>query len=423
MKINTSQISMDASAEHKDVTGNLGQISRTKREGEPEFQLRLPGMAGFVRERVEENRQGQQLCATSSVQCLDGEKKYETTANQAIEKMVQEISGQRVRMRRISGTGNGESVILSTPINPPGQQLAFSFVSQSSHYEYERVSVCSSGSVSLADGRKIDFSLELNMERESLVRESVAWQSAGSILMDPLTFNFDCDLRSLVNRSFQFDMNCDGSLEEFSSLAPGTGFLALDLNNDKQINNGRELFGPSTGHGFAELAVHDLDGNGWIDENDPIFSKLRIWTPETAGETNLLSLKTAGVGAICLTHDTNSFQLKDMNNRLMGEVAATGIFLTEKGEVRPMQEIKLAMHEQETRPTGLFAELFAIEPRRFLQQIIAVRQEEVRALARFKMSRQGEREEDNLLTSLFPDWQKERGLPSVENRMRNRLLS
>jgi hypothetical protein len=423
MRINTSQISMDASAEHKDVTGKSGQIRTTKREGEPEFQLRLPGMAGLVRERVEENRQGQQLCATSSVQCSEGEREYETTADQIIEKMVREISGQRVRLRRISGMGNGENVILSTPINPPGNQLAFSFLSQSTHYEYERVSVRSSGAVSLADGRTIDFSLELNMERESLLKESVTWQSAGRILMDPLTFNFDCDLRSLVNKSFQFDMNCDGSPEEFSSLAPGTGFLALDLNNDKQVNNGRELFGPRTGHGFSELAVHDLDRNGWIDENDPIFSKLRIWNPGTKGETELLSLKTAGVGAICLIHDTNKFQLKDMNNGLMGEVAATGVFLTEKGEVRPMQEIKLALHEQETRPAGLFTDQSAIAPRRFLQQMIAVQQEEVRALTRFRMSRRGQNEEDDLLTSLFPDWQKERGLSSVENRMRNRLLS
>ncbi len=423
MRINTSQISMDASAEHKDVTGKLGQIKSGKREGDPEFQLRLPGMAGIVHERVEENRQGQELCATSSVQCSKGEKEYETAADKVMEKMVSEISGQRVRLRRIPRVGSGDTVLLSEPINPPGQQLAFSFVSQSSHYEYERLTVRSSGSVALDDGRGIDFSLELNMERESLVKESLAWQSAGRILMDPLTLNFDCDLRSLANRTFQFDMNCDGSLEEFSSLAPGTGFLALDLNDDKQINNGHELFGPSTGHGFDELAVHDLDMNGWIDENDPIFSKLSIWKPETTREANLLSLAEAGVGAICLTHDTNSFQLKDMDNRLMGEVAATGLFLTENGEVRPMQEIKLALQEADANPEGVFAPQRELEPRLFLKQMIAVRQEEVRALAKLRLSGQEQEEKSNLLEILFPDWQKEKGLPSVEHRRRDRLLS
>lgn len=423
MRINTSQMSMDASLEHKDVTGKSGQIDRTRRNGEPEFQLRLPGMAGLVHERVEENRQGQKLCAASSVHCSKGEKVYETKAEQVIEKMVQQVSGQRIHLRRINGMANGESVFLSPPLNPSGKQLAFSIISRSFHYEYEQVSVCSAGSVSLADGRTIDFSLNLNMERESLVKESFAWHQGGRILMDPLIFNFDCDLRSLVNRSFQFDMNCDGCLEDFDSLASGNGFLALDVNNDKVINNGRELFGPSTGHGFAELAVHDLDKNGWIDGNDPIFSKLCIWTPDAAGETKLLSLKTAGVGAICLSHTTGSFQLKDINNQLMGEVAATGVFLTENGEVRPMQEVKLALHEKVTQAEGVSTEQSLSEPRHFLQQMIAVRQKEVRTLSKIRLSQREQKEKDDVLSSLFPDWKKERGLHSVEERMRNRLFS
>jgi len=423
MRINTSQISMDASAEHKDVTGKLGQINRIREVDKPEFQLRLPGGAGLVRERVEENRQGQKLCATSSVRCSESEKAYETRAEKVIEKMAQQVSGQRVRIRMINGMGNGDSVQLSRPINPPGQQLSFSILSQSSHYEYERVSVRSEGSVSLADGRAIDFSLELNMERESLVSESVSWHSGGRILMDPLAFNFDCDLRSLVNRTFQFDMNCDGHLEDFDSLAPGSGFLALDINSDNKINDGHELFGPSTGHGFTELAVHDLDRNGWIDENDPIFPQLRIWVPGAPGETKLLSLKTAGVGAICLSHDTSSFQLKDKDNQLMGEVAATGVFLTENGEVRPMQEIKLALHEKEAISEEPLKEQSLLEPRRLLQQMIAVRKEEVKTLTRLRLSQRRQQEKDDLLTTLFPDWQKERGLLSVEDRMRNRLFS
>jgi len=74
MKINTSQISMDASAEHKDVTGRSTQMVTGRREEKPEFRLNLPGMSDVSRERVEENRQSQQCTATSSVHCSDGEK-------------------------------------------------------------------------------------------------------------------------------------------------------------------------------------------------------------------------------------------------------------------------------------------------------------------------------------------------------------
>ncbi len=404
MKINTSQISMDASAEHKDVTGKLGQINAGRERGQPAFQLNIPGMMDFRLQRVEENRQSQQLCAASSVHCPEGKTDYETSADQVIERMVEGVVGQRIRLRKITGLESQGNFVFFEPVNPPGQQVAFSFAAHSTHYEYEKVSVNSTGSVELADGRNIDFSLQLTMERESMVRESVAWQAAERVLLDPLVLNFDCDLRSLINKSFQFDMNCDGETDTLCSLQPGTGLLALDLNNDQEINDGRELFGPTTGLGFQELAQYDFDLNGWIDKNDPIFSSLRIWRPGESRKSGLMSLSEAGVGAICLTHDKSGFQLKDRRNNLMGEVAATGIFLTEAGEVRPIQEIKLALQEKKQEPIG------------FLRQMIATRQDEVKTLARLNLSRREQREEDNLFEKLFPEWQKEMELASVMAR-------
>ena len=422
MKINTSQISMDASAEHKDVTGRYQERLAGARGEEPEFRLRLNGIKDYREDRVEANSQSQELCATSSVRCPEGETRYETQAEQVVEQMVGQVMAQRVRLRRIDGLQSGAKVVLTEPLNPPGQQVAFSITSHSFEYEYEKVSVRSAGSVQLADGREIDFSLNLSMERESLIRESVAWQAAGGILMDPLTLNFDCDLRSLANKSFQFDLNCDGEKEELSSLQPGSGFLALDLNDDRKINDGQELFGPTSGHGFAELAMHDSDFNGWIDENDPVFAKLLIWQPEEAGESRLLTLAEAGVGAICLTHDINSFQLKDQKNRLMGEVAATGIFLTEDGEVRAMQEIKLALQGVKGEDKAAAGDQQQLDSQIFIMQMIAVRQAELQALARLRLSRREQNREHDLLATLFPDWQKERGLPSVEARMEKSLL-
>ena len=57
-----------------------------------------------------------------------------------------------------------------------------------------------------------------------------------------------------------------------------TIFLALDLNGDGRINNGSELFGALSGNGFADLAQYDSDANGWIDENDEIFQRLKVWS-------------------------------------------------------------------------------------------------------------------------------------------------
>lgn len=245
------------------------------------------GEQGFQRERFEENRQAQELIATSSVRGPGDETNYKTTADYAIERMVDEVVGQRIRLHKVPGLKSGESVVLTEPINPPGQQVQFSVASISTYYQYEKVSFHSSGSVQLADGRDIGFSLDLSMERESLVTESLAWRGAGGNLMNPLVFNFDCNLQSLANRSFQFDLDCDGKNDEAFSLQPGSGFLALDLNNDNHINNGKELFGPTTGQGFQELALHDLDANGWIDENDPVFSGFVSGHPEPLGRLAL----------------------------------------------------------------------------------------------------------------------------------------
>ncbi len=414
MRINTSQISMDASAEHKDVTGKFGQFNRGEGAEETEFRLRLPGVPGFALQKTEENRQGQELCSVSTVRCLEGEKSYTSTAEQVVERMTSEISGQQVRINSTSEMVGDERILSTEPLNSPGQQLAFSFVAQSTHYEYERVSVHSKGSVQLADGREIDFSLNLTMERESFVQESLAWKGAAGVFMDPLILNFDCDLRTLANKMFQFDINSDGKMDTLNSLRPGTGFLALDLNNDKKINNGQELFGPATGHGFSELAVHDADGNGWIDENDPVFAKLRIWTPGDNGEEKLLTLAEAGVGAICLSHDTNSFQLKDSGNNSMGKVAATGIFLTEDGKVRPMQEVKFALKGDKIESGD--AQLF-------LRQMVAVQQHEMQIMAMRRSLGEKEKEGIDLLNILFPDWKKEQELVSVVQRNRDSALS
>ena len=396
MRINTSQICMDASVEHRDVTGRNTQLQAGGQQ--PEFELRLPGTA-VSRERVEENRQSQQIHAASVVEDSGGEKEYTITAERALERMAQEVTGQRIRIHNVRGLANGPKVLLSEPLSQPGQPASFSLTSHSSSYHYEKISVHSSGSVQLADGRDINFSLDISLERESMVRESIAWRSAGSVLMDPLVFSFDCDLRLLANRHFNFDLNCDGTKEKSFSLPSGSGFLALDVDGDGLITNGAELFGPTTGQGFKELAVHDTDGNGWIDENDPVFAKLRIWKPGSPPGTELVSLAEAGIGAISLSHEQTPFQLRDRRNNLMGQVAASGFFLTEKGEVRPLQEIKLA-----------------VEARSFLRRMTAVREFEVQQMARLRLTRRSQQEEQDLLATLFPEKERAIGLASVEAR-------
>lgn len=87
-----------------------------------------------------------------------------------------------------------------------------------------------------------------------------------------------------------FDIDADGHLETTGWTRGGQrmddGFLALDRNDNGEIDDGSELFGDSTPmngarapHGFEALYVLDQGGNanGWIDSGDPVFRNLVLW--------------------------------------------------------------------------------------------------------------------------------------------------
>ena len=95
-----------------------------------------------------------------------------------------------------------------------------------------------------------------------------------------------------------------------TSLAGSSAYLARDLDGNGAVDSGKELFGPTTGNGFAELATHDADRNGWIDEADPIWGDLRLWRPDTTGAGRLTTLAAEGVGAIAVASVATPFTVK-----------------------------------------------------------------------------------------------------------------
>lgn len=223
----------------------------------------------------------------------------------------------------------------------PMRQVA---VTMESYYrEEESVSFASQGKVTTADGREITFLLELGMSRtfEQYYREEFDMQEFQR-LYDPLVINFDNTVVSLSDQKFFFDLDADGQKEEISELGAGSGYLALDKNQDGLINDGSELFGPQSGNGFADLAAYDEDGNGWIDEGDSIWNKLKIWCRDERGQDALYTLADKGVGAICLQNAATDFALKDEQNKSNGFIRSTGIFLYENGNVGTIQHLDLA---------------------------------------------------------------------------------
>lgn len=225
----------------------------------------------------------------------------------------------------------------------PVQTVAQYEYTESYMYEREDVSFDATGIVKTSDGREISINVNLSMSREFT---SYYTECTGKELVafcDPLVINFDAPTASLSDMKFRFDIDSDGTLDDISYLKSGSGYLALDLNNDGAINDGSELFGTASGNGFADLAKYDSDKNGWIDENDEIFDKLKIWVKDSEGNDILYRLKDKNVGAIYLGSTDTEFSLNsNLDNSSNGLIRKTGLFLYESGMAGTVQHLDLA---------------------------------------------------------------------------------
>ena len=209
--------------------------------------------------------------------------------------------------------------------------------------ESESTTFASKGLVQTADGRNIDFNVEVSMSR-AFMSQIDTLEVQEYIKTDPLMINLDTNIGSVSDQKFFFDLDSDGDEEQISFAGKGSGFLALDKNGDGKINDGFELFGTCSGDGFKDLAVYDEDGNGWIDENDSVFSKLKVWTKDENGNDYLIDLKKADVGAIYLSNADTQFSLKDDENNLNAEIKKTGIYLREStGAVGTLNHVDLVV--------------------------------------------------------------------------------
>jgi hypothetical protein len=227
--------------------------------------------------------------------------------------------------------------------SPPRQGWGLEYDLVETVSEQESLDFSATGQVVTADGQSIAFQLQLTMQRDFLATNRVQIRAGDAQLVDPLVINFNGKAAELSGMRFAFDLDADGNAEQISGLASGSGFLALDRNQDGKINNGLELFGPASGQGFGELAQLDSDGNGWLDENDPRYAELRIWMRDAAGNDSLASLAQEKVGAIFLNPVKTTFALKDSGNGLLGQLRETSVFLGETGGVGTVQEIDLAV--------------------------------------------------------------------------------
>lgn len=136
-------------------------------------------------------------------------------------------------------------------------------------------------------------------------------------LMSPIVLDLSHDQKFATLEHWEtdvhFDLDGNGTAERTGWLAPQTGLLAIDLNGNGIIDNGRELFGDATlnangsiaSNGYVALSQYAA-GESFIDEKNPNFSKLRVWIDANSnGRTEkgeLVTLAELGINRISTSY-------------------------------------------------------------------------------------------------------------------------
>lgn len=216
--------------------------------------------------------------------------------------------------------------------SPPANRDATTSTVFELSYRYQHVEASFNGSVELADGSRSEFSFSFAMQ-ESYLSFTATQQVA---LTDPLVLSLSGQPFQWTGQQRAFDLTADGKTDQLPTLAPSQYYLALDANNDQRINNGKELFGPTSGSGFQELSALDDNGNGFVDSQDKAWQQLRLWRPGEAA----LTLQQLGIAALSTQSVATAFGLYD-GDALLARIARSGIYLNEQGQAGLLQQVDL----------------------------------------------------------------------------------
>lgn len=268
------------------------------------------------------------------------------TREEAVQSLVSYAFSREIQLRSaaaINASSSGEQLTLQG--QPVGIQ-ATATLSRAYRYEQEQHSIMTiEGCLQMADKRSVDFVVQTRMD-SSLQFQCASGQFSQTVVRtDPLIINLYGGAAQLTDTAFSFDIDADGRSESVSFATGGSGFIAFDRNGDNRINDGSELFGSRSGDGFADLAQHDDDGNGFIDSNDTIYAKLKFYARDENGNESMRALSDVGVATIGLQSSYSPATLRGTAGQELGSVRSTGIYVLHSGVVGTVQQVDLASRD------------------------------------------------------------------------------
>ncbi|HEY9194316.1 MAG TPA: hypothetical protein VIO81_15710 [Methyloversatilis sp.] len=256
--------------------------------------------------------------------------------------LIEKITGRPVRWLQASDLQAPPAAMPVATDAPQRAGYGMEYDYRAEYSESESTTFTAEGTVRTADGRDIRFTLETSLSRSFSTRESASFRAGDAVLKDPLMLDFAGPTAHLSDLRFAFDLDADGTKEQVP-LPGGRGMLAFDRNDNGRIDDGRELFGPTTGRGFDELAALDADGNGWLDEADPAFAHLRLWRPDASGVGTLQTMKDASAGAFWLGRVDTPFSLRGADNEVLGQMRASSVYVREDGSAGTLSQVDLSV--------------------------------------------------------------------------------
>lgn len=299
-------------------------------------------MAGLSRQHAENSRIPTAKTRAIGTSCDEGL----DPRIRVLKHVIEMLTGKKIKLFSPVCDNGGQKIDAAIQqANAAQPDIRLTETTTTTHYsESESLSFSAFGAIQTTDGQSFSFNLEFAMSRSFEYTSQTSVVSVSANLKDPLVLNFSGTAAELrQNARINFDLDADGSVEEFSFVGPASGFLALDTYGNGSIKDGSQLFGTTSGNGFADLARFDEDGNFWIDENDSVYAKLMIWAMDEDGNQKTMGLKEANVGAIYLGNVNSQYSLKSDNNSTLGVIQKTGVFLSEDGKAHTIQHVDLAV--------------------------------------------------------------------------------
>lgn len=322
MKIQSSQLQFMSSHQTKTST----QVIQGNRQRSPAGAITATGTD--IRRSLE-----------STAQTTQQRETHTTTADGKTSTLASASQQQQGARYFVEGQSRSQGTTGASPTGNTSSQYFLHEEAESTHYQLQ-------GTLALDDGRQLDFNITANLSRQLRIEEGSGLYTQQIERKDPLIVNVGADNAQLTQRAFAFDLDADGHKENISFATGGSGFLFLDQDGDGTLSNGKELFGTQSGDGFGDLSAYDDDGNGFIDSGDNVFGKLMLLSRNEAGDDSVNTLASLGIGALSTGAARTRFELTNDLQQSYGRLQATGIGVTETGDVITVQQVDLTQRDE-----------------------------------------------------------------------------